>query len=180
MSRNLPWTFGLSKSKTLMPSSTAFLKFSEIWLPLILSVSFVTSLILALFFCQMTYHFVENFKAVILVPFPGHLGQKLLRFLSFSEKVLKSRQIGFLKETGQMTVNRGFLEFFSIENIKKKIISKSQAIWVRLCILKPGFSKSQSLPVSGLKISGKCGPNDLIFFMVCTSRYELYFLRTEF
>ncbi len=56
----------------------------------------------------MTYHFVENFKAVILVPFAGNLDQKLLRFFSFSEKVLKSRQIGFLKGTDQMTVNRGF------------------------------------------------------------------------
>ncbi len=71
-------------------------------------VSFVTTLISALFFGQMTYHFLENFKAVILVPFPGHLDQKWLRFLSFSEKMLKSRQIGFLKGTDQMTVNRGF------------------------------------------------------------------------
>jgi hypothetical protein len=51
----------------------------------------------------------------------------------------------------------GFLKFFSLENIKKKIISKFQAVWARLCTLKLGFSKSPSLPISGLKIDISLG-----------------------
>ncbi len=112
----------------------------------------MTSHISELFFDQMTYHFVDNSKAVILVPFPGHLDQKWLRFLSFSEKVLKSQQIGFLKGTDRMTWNRGFLKFFPIENIKKKIISKFHAVWVRLCTLKPWFTKNPSWSNLCLKV----------------------------
>jgi hypothetical protein len=69
--------------------------------------------------------------------------------------MLKSWQI--FKDNRPDDRESGFLKFFSIENIKKKIISKFQAVWVRLCILKPGFSKSQSLPVSGLKIDISLG-----------------------
>jgi hypothetical protein len=42
--------------------------------------------------------------------FPRSFGPQRTEIFKLSKKVLKSRQIGFLKGTDQMTVNRGFFQ----------------------------------------------------------------------
>jgi hypothetical protein len=63
----------------------------------------------------MTYHFVENFKAVILVPYSGHLDQNSYVFRFFA----KNRKKSFFREKAKKMKQIHFTCCFSLSNMTK-------------------------------------------------------------
>ena len=120
----------------------------------------MNSHISALFFGQMKHHFVENFKAVILVPYPGHLDKNWRKFTTFTVLWPKNAKNRFFFKS--LKKNFFFWVFFcfSVKHKKTFFLRCFEMIWNHIICLKKNFRRF--LPKKAY-FSADTRPNNLIF-----------------